>query len=195
MRQVGQMYWLAHIGMPLPAKSAEISLIDGIFTSFSGQDNTQAGTGQYLTELKRIKEFTVSHNGNKVITPYSLLFFDEFANGTDHEEAVYRTKVVLDHISKKGTTAYFTTHKHEISQYVNSGKIPGALNIASEIKTNGKGIEPTHRIIRDMNEKSYGYIIAESIDITEKALFDALIQEVTNKKYSIGHTRLGMGEE
>ena len=164
------MYWLAHLGMGLPADRAELSLIDAIFTSFNTEDNTAEGTGLYLTELKRISQFSRPMAGQPHMTPYSIVFFDEFANGTDHEESVKRTKIVLDYLSQKGVTAYFTTHKHEIADMVEAGDLPGAVNLGAEVRQNGAGIETTYRILRNAKEKSYGHIQAETMGITPEAL-------------------------
>jgi hypothetical protein len=133
IRQVGQMYWLAHVGMGLPADRAELSVIDAIFTSFNTEDNTAEGAGLYMTELKRISQFSRPLAGQPRMTPYSIVFFDEFANGTDHEESVKRTRVVLEYLSQKGVTAYFTTHKHEIAHMVEAGDLPGAVNLGAEV--------------------------------------------------------------
>jgi dsDNA-specific endonuclease/ATPase MutS2 len=62
--------------------------------------------------LEKIAQFSRPAPGQPRMTPYSIVFFDEFANGTDHEESVKRTKIVLDYLSQKGVTAYFTTHKN-----------------------------------------------------------------------------------
>jgi DNA mismatch repair ATPase MutS len=94
------MYWLAHIGMGIPADQAELSSLDCVFTSFNTEDNPAEGTGLYLTELKRISQFSRPATGQPRMTPYSIIFFDEFANGTDHEESVKRTKIVLEYLSQ-----------------------------------------------------------------------------------------------
>jgi len=190
LRHVGQMYWLTQLGMMIPAKEAKISVVDGIYTSIGAEDDTDAGTGQYLTELNRVCEFTKPSNGHMRTTPYSLLFFDEFANGTDHDEAVYRTRIVLDHLSMKGVTAYFTTHKHEIGKMVEDNLIPGAMNLAAEAKFNGE-LKTTHKILRNTREKSYGNVIAENLGITEDNLKSFLNEELAKGHYSINDTRLG----
>lgn len=190
LRHVGQMHWLAQLGMFLPARSAKLSLIDGVYVSFSGGDDTEEGTGQYLTELNRIRQFTMPDNGDMHATPYSLILFDEFANGTDNDEAVYRTKIVLDYLSRKGVTAYFTTHKHEIGEYVENGKLSGAVNLAAKVEQNGKGIILTHKIEYDKREKSYGNIIAESAGVTEEGLNSILEKEIHSRLYPIEHTRI-----
>jgi hypothetical protein len=189
IRQVGQMYWLAHLGMGLPADKAEVSAIDAIFTSFNTEDNTAEGTGLYLTELKRIAQFSRPKSGQPRMTPYSIVFFDEFANGTDHEESVKRTKIVLDYLSQKGVTAYFTTHKHEIADMVEAGKLPGAVNLGAEVRRNGDGIDTTYRILRNAKEKSYGYIQAEAMGITPESLRTYLLEEIAEKAYPVEDTR------
>ena len=190
IRQVGQMYWLAHLGMGVPAQRAEISFVDSIFTSFNTEDNSAEGTGLYLTELKRISQFSRPVDGQPRMTPYSILFFDEFANGTDHEESVKRTKIVLEYLSRKGVTAYFTTHKHEIADMVERGELMGAVNLAPEIRQVDGAIENTYRMLRNSREKSYGYIQAEAMGITPEALRSCLMVEVSQGIYPIEDTRL-----
>ncbi len=190
IRQVGQMYWLAHIGMGIPVERAEISGIDSLFTSFNTEDNTAQGTGLYLTELKRIAQFSRPAPEQPCMSPYSIIFFDEFANGTDHEESVRRTAIVLDYLSDKGVTAYFTTHKHEIADMVDRGKLKGAVNLAAEARIQGDLIETTYRIIRNAKEKSYGYVQAEIMGITAESLRTHLMDEMAQGLYPLEDTRL-----
>ena len=190
IRQVGQMYWLAHIGMGLPAESAQMSALDAVFTSFNTEDNTAEGTGLYLTELKRIAQFARPAPGQPRLTPYSIIFFDEFANGTDHEESVKRTRTVLEYLSQKGVTAFFTTHKHEIADIVEGGGLPGAVNLAAEAKRSGDAVETSYRIVRDAQERSYGYVQAEAMGITPDALRAQLMREVAEGWYPLEDTRL-----
>ncbi|MEE9910396.1 MAG: hypothetical protein K4571_01630 [Deltaproteobacteria bacterium] len=190
IRQVGQMYWLAHLGMGLPADTACLSLIDAIFTFFNTEDNTAEGTGLYLTELKRMSQFSRPPSGQPRMTPYSIVFFDDFANGTDHEESVKRTKIVLDYLSQKGVTAYFTTHKHEIADMVEAGELPGAVCLGAEVRHSGAGIETTYRILRNAQEKSYGHIQAEAMGITPEALRAYLTEEIAQNIYPVEDTRM-----
>ncbi|MRR16176.1 MAG: hypothetical protein EG826_06940 [Deltaproteobacteria bacterium] len=190
IRQVGQMYWLAHLGLGLPCAKACLSLIDAIFTSFNTQDNTAEGTGLYLTELKRIAQFSRPEPGQPRMTPYSIVFFDEFANGTDHEESVKRTKIVLDYLSRKGVTAYFTTHKHEIAGLVEARELTGAVNLGAEVRQNENGMETTYRILRNAQEKSYGHVQAEAMGITAEALHTYLLEEIARGAYPIEDTRV-----
>ncbi|OPY92842.1 MAG: DNA mismatch repair protein MutS [Syntrophaceae bacterium PtaU1.Bin231] len=195
IRQVGQMYWLAHLGMGVPADRAELSLVDSLFTSFNAEDNTAEGTGLYLTELKRISQFTRPEPGQPRMTPYSVIFFDEFANGTDHQESVRRTRTILEHLSRKGVTAYFTTHKHEIADIVARGDLAGAVNLAAEVRHRNGGIETTYRIVRDAREMSYGHLQAEAMGITPESLQALLVEEVSQGLYPREDTRLGRMEE
>ncbi len=212
-RQVGQLHGSIQTGMFIPAKEAEVSIIDGIFTSISLGDDTQQGTGQYLTELRRVSEFAIhpkpeppsTHSDEKIygdpddkttpikykrITPYSLLLFDEFANGTDHEESVERTKILLNHLSELGVTTYFTTHKHEIANLAEEGAFPGALNLAAEVRQEPNNIILTRRILRNAREKSYGYIQAEAMGITKEGLRNTLEEELRLGTYPMEATRL-----
>jgi len=192
IRSVGQISWLAQIGMFVPAQSAELSIVDGIYTSFGGVD-TPGQAGQYLTELRRMAKFILPNNGSNV-TPYSLVLFDEFANGTDHVESVNRTRIVLNHLSEKGVTAYFTTHKHEIGDMVERGEIIGSMNLAAEVIQNQREVKQTYKILRNARGQSHGYVIAEQVGITEENLKGIIQKELKEKKYKIEDTRMNYAQ-
>jgi hypothetical protein len=187
LRMTGQLVWMAQAGLLLPAAEAALSLVDGIFTSFAGGDEPSRGEGHYAAELSRLAGFLL-HGGGPV-TPYSLVLMDEFATGTDHEEAARITGVVLEHISERGTAAFFTTHRPEAADLVEKGGLPGGVNLAPEVRFENGAPLFTYRMRRNAREKSYGHLQAERIGITAERLRAALEEQVARGMFGAGDTR------
>ena len=186
IRQVGQTQWLAQKGTPVFAKEAKISVIDGMYSSFTTSDDAGNGHGQYLSELSRISRFILPNGaGFSKTTPYSMLLFDEFANGTSHEEAVYRTRVVLDAISKKSTPTLFSTHKQEIAKMVLENNFSQARNACVEIETTSGQPKPTHNILFDQIGQSHGNVLAEGIGLTPENLEKTMTAELEAGLYRL----------
>ena len=88
--------------------------------------------------------------------------------GTNNEEAQEVTRITLDTLAERGTTAYMTSHMHEIADEIKTNRYQNTINLGSEIiYKNGKPT-PTHRIIRGRNEQSYGYLIREKLGFSEE---------------------------
>jgi hypothetical protein len=92
-------------------------------------------------------------------------------------------------------TAYFTTHKHEIADMVEAGRLPGAANLGAEVRQSECGMETTFRILRNAKEKSYGHIQAEAMGITPDALQSYLLEEIAKRLYPVEDTRMEFHEE
>jgi hypothetical protein len=188
LRMAGQLLWMIHVGLLIPAKSAAASMIDGFFTSFTGGDDSLRGEGHYAAELSRIARFLLP--GGAPAGPWSLVLLDEFAIGTDQEEAARITGVVLSHLSDKGVTTFFTTHRREAAELVESGGLPGGVNLAMEVTFKGESPAFTYRMRRNAREGSYGHLQAERIGITPARLRAALDEEIRQGRYPASHTRV-----
>jgi len=97
---------------------------------------------------------------------------------------------ILGHLSEKGVTAYFTTHKHEIAEAVERGELPGACNLGAQVERRDGAIVTTYRMVRDAKEMSYGHLQAEAMGITPEALRRLLADEVERGLYPVEDTRL-----
>ncbi len=191
IRMTGQLVWMAQAGLLLPADTAVLSPVDGIFTSFAGGDEPSRGEGHYAAELSRMARFLL-HEGGPV-TPYSLVLMDEFATGTDHEEAARITGVVLSHLSERGAATFFSTHRPEAADLVEKGGLPGGVNLAPEVLFENGAPLFTYRMRRNAREKSYGHLQAERIGITEERLRAALDEGIAKWLFRVEDTRLARG--
>ena len=168
-KTIGLAVLLAHAGFYISAKSAEISVVDNIFTQFVKPGDLAKGEGRYFAELKRIK--TIFEKA----TPYSLAILDEPCSGTSNEEGVEQSLIILEGFYKLGCTVYFITHMHEIARRIAANAIRGMANLSVGIDFNdGKPIFD-YKICEGPGQKSYGVELAETIGLGSKQL-DRLIR-------------------
>ena len=189
IKMVGQLIWMAQSGMMLPVENAVVSMIDGIYTSFTGGDDSSRGEGHYAAELSRIAKILFAKSDS--VTPYSLIMMDEFATGTDNEEAARISGMILSHLSERGTTTFFTTHRPEAADLVEGDKIPGGVNLAQEILFNDGTANFTYRIRRNARESSHGYLQAERLGITTERLKSVIEEGIRQGIYPVSDTRFG----
>ena len=168
-RTVGLLCLLAHAGFYVSAKSAEISLLDGIFTHFVRSDDLVKGAGRYAVELRKVKGIF------EKATPASLVVLDEPCSGTSHQEGLEQSMILLRAFHKLGCAVYFVTHMHEIAQRIEASSLYAAGNLSVGISfDNGKPVLD-YKIREGAGKKSYGIELAEAMGLGAEQL-DGLIR-------------------
>ena len=108
LKSVSLTVYLAHIGFPVPAKSCEISIFNGLFTTINLSDDIQQGYSHYYSEVKRIKDMALNLNSHKKL----FIIFDELFRGTNvkdaYEASLLITKVFFE--IKELTFYYFQSY-------------------------------------------------------------------------------------
>ncbi len=106
---VGQIQALFQLGLPVPAKSASISPVSGIFTHFPTDSGDTIEKGRLGEECARLGDIF------DVIDKHSLVLLDESFSSTGSYEASFIASEVLTGISVAGCRCLFSTHLHELS--------------------------------------------------------------------------------
>ena len=97
------------LGLPVPAKSAELSVVDGIFTHFpEGADDT-IDKGRLGEECARLREIFNALDG------YGMVLLDESLSSTGAYEATYIAEEILSALAVKGVRGIFSTHLHDLA--------------------------------------------------------------------------------
>lgn len=165
MRQVAVITLLAHIGSFVPAKSAEISLTDRIFTRVGASDDLVSGQSTFMMEM--IEVATILNNA----TPNSLLVLDEIGRGTSTIDGLSIAWAVIEKIGKLGAKTLFATHFHELTEL--EGVISGVKNYRILIKEIGGTVVFLHKIVRGGANKSFGIEVAALAGVPSEVVLRA----------------------
>lgn len=163
MRQVALIVLLAHIGCFVPAKSAEISLTDRIFTRVGASDNLSVGQSTFMVEMIEVAQILNS------ATDKSLLILDEIGRGTSTIDGLSIAWATLEYIVKNiRAKTLFATHYHELSEL--EGLYPGIKNYRVLIKELDNSIVFLYKIARGGANKSFGIEVASLAGVKQEVI-------------------------
>ncbi len=165
MRQVALITLMAHIGSFVPAREAEIALVDRIFTRVGASDDLSAGQSTFMVEMSEVAN--ILNNA----TAQSLLILDEIGRGTSTFDGLSIAWSVLEHIADPalcGAKTLFATHYHELTEL--EGKLPGVKNYRVTVKEMGEDILFLRRIVRGGADRSFGIQVARLAGLPEAVL-------------------------
>lgn len=203
LKFVGNTQLCAQLGLPVLAREATISMVDDIMTYFGPQRGYEkTPDGEYAATLQQILEmiqggyiyragYQVTGTPMPPLSPFSLLLFDQFGDGTDHTEAVRANLLLLRYVHEIGATAYFATHIHELAEAVEQRKFPGAFTLTYELTGRYPHLRSTHRLVRDARGESHGELVALRSGFDEDSLFGFLDQQVRRGVIPSEYTRRG----
>ncbi len=163
MRQVALIVLMAHIGCFVPAKEAEISLVDRIFTRVGASDNVAYGQSTFMVEMSEMAN--IINNA----TSKSLLILDEIGRGTSTLDGLSIAWAIVEHIALKlKAKTLFATHYHELSELESS--LPALKNYHILIKDTGGKIAFLYKIARGGANKSFGIEVASLAGVNTKII-------------------------
>lgn len=111
IKAAGLAAYMAHIGMGVPAKKMKISRLDGILSNIQVTDNIMKGESFFFNEVQRIKKTIERISDGKKW----LILIDELFKGTNQEDAVKCSTVVIEGLRKLPNALFvLSTHLYEI---------------------------------------------------------------------------------
>ena len=163
MRQLAIIVIMAQIGSFVPAKSANLTIIDKIFTRIGASDDLVSGESTFMVEMKEARNAIVK------ATKKSLILFDELGRGTATYDGMSLAQAILEYLSKN-IHAYtlFSTHYHELTKL--EKKFKNIKNIHVSAVENGDSITFLHKIKNGAIDKSYGIHVARLAKMPEELL-------------------------
>lgn len=165
MRQVAIITLMAQIGCFVPAETAEIGLVDAIFTRVGASDDLAAGKSTFMVEMSEVAEIL------KNATEKSLLILDEIGRGTSTFDGMSIARAVLEFVADKkklGAKSLFATHYHELTGMEN--ELDGVKNYNIAVKKRGDDITFLRRIVRGGADDSYGIEVAKLGGIPDEVI-------------------------
>ena len=156
LRQVALIVLLAQIGSFVPAESAEIGIVDRIFTRIGAQDEIHAGQSTFMVEM--IETANILHNA----TDKSLLILDEIGRGTSTYDGLSIAWAVLEYIHnhpRLKSRTLFATHYHELTQLPDV--LPNIKNYNVAVSEVDNKVIFLHKIVPGGADRSYGIHVAQ----------------------------------
>ncbi len=195
MRQVALIVLMTQIGSFVPAKKADIGIVDRIFTRVGASDDLASGQSTFMVEMNEVANIL------RNATPNSLLVLDEIGRGTSTFDGLSIAWAVIEHISNRrilGAKTLFATHYHELTEL--EGKMDNVNNYCIAVKEKGDDIVFLRKIVRGGADKSYGIQVAKLagvpdmvIDRAKEIVEQLSDNDITGKVQSIEVNR-GRGE-
>lgn len=170
MRQVAIIALLAQIGSFVPAKSAELCIIESIFTRVGASDDLATGQSTFMVEMNEVSSIL------KNATKNSLIILDEVGRGTSTFDGMSIARAVLEYIADKkkiGAKTLFSTHYHELTEL--EGILDGVNNYNICVKKRGDTITFLRRIVRGCADGSYGIEVAKLAGIPNSVVSRARV--------------------
>ena len=165
MRQTALIVLLAQIGSFVPAESANIGIVDRIFTRVGASDDLASGQSTFMVEMTEVANIL------RNATDKSLLILDEIGRGTSTFDGLSIAWAVVEHISNKkllGAKTLFATHYHELTEL--EGKIDSVNNYCIAVKEQGDDIVFLRKIVKGGADKSYGIQVAKLAGVPESVI-------------------------
>ena len=153
MRQVALISIMAHVGAFVPAKSAQIPLIDRIFTRVGASDNLIFDQSTFMVEMTEVATILLNATKN------SLLVLDEVGRGTSTYDGLSIAWAVIEYlVSSVGAKTLFSTHYHELTEL--ETKLDGVKNYKITVKELNGIIVFLRKIARGGANRSFGIEVA-----------------------------------
>jgi len=153
LRQAALIAILAQMGSFVPAESANLPLIDRVFTRIGASDNLSRGRSTFLVEMT---ETAVILNA---ATPRSFIVLDEIGRGTATYDGLALAWAVVEHVhAKTRAKTLFATHYHELTELAE--QLDGVRNLKVSVKEAGDHIIFLRRVEPGRADRSYGIEVA-----------------------------------
>jgi len=165
LRQVALITLLAQVGSFVPARHAEIGLVDRIFSRVGAQDHLLKGQSTFMVEMNETAN--ILNNA----TPRSLIILDEIGRGTSTFDGISIAWAVVEHLHGEaggGPKTLFATHYHELTDLARV--LPGVKNFNVQVKEWNDEIIFLRKIAPGGADKSYGIQVARLAGLPREVL-------------------------
>jgi len=182
MRQTALIVLMAQIGSFVPASSANIGIVDRIFTRVGASDDLASGQSTFMVEMTEVANIL------RNATSDSLIILDEIGRGTSTFDGLSIAWSVIEHVCNPrilGAKTLFATHYHELTEL--EGTLDGVNNYCIAVNEKGDDIVFLRKIIKGGADKSYGIQVAKLAGVPDSVIERAkeILQELVDNDISI----------
>lgn len=167
MRQTALIVLMAQAGCFVPCQSAQIGVVDRIFTRIGASDNLAQGQSTFYVEMSELAYIL------RCAKARSLIILDEIGRGTSTYDGLSIAWAATEYLCNKTThiRTLFATHYHELTAL--EGQIPGISNLNVDVSEENGNIVFLHKIVKGSASRSYGIHVAKLAGVPGKLLSDA----------------------
>lgn len=162
IRQVGLVAVLAQIGSFVPAKKADLCIVDRIFTRVGAHDDLTHGQSTFMVETQETAN--ILNNA----TQKSLVILDEIGRGTSTFDGLSIAWAVTEYLHDIGAKTLFATHYHQLNEL--SSILNSVKNYRIAVSEEGENITFLHKIVPGGTDKSYGIHVAKLAGMPKKVI-------------------------
>jgi DNA mismatch repair protein MutS len=165
LRQTALIVLLAHAGSFVPAESADICLVDRIFTRVGAMDDLRRGQSTFMVEMNETAN--ILNNA----TDRSLVILDEIGRGTSTYDGLAIAWAVAEELAQKngrGVKTLFATHYHELTDLAATNDRIRNYSIA--VKEWNESIIFLHKLVEGATNRSYGIQVASLAGVPEPVI-------------------------
>ena len=168
LRQTALILIMAQIGCFVPAKSADIGVIDKLFTRVGANDNISSGESTFMVEMNETS--SIMNN----ISSRSLILLDEIGRGTSTYDGIsiaWSIAEFLHENPKFQPKTMFATHYHELNNMTKSFNRIKNYNVS--VKEIDKKIHFIRKLVEGGSEHSFGIHVAKVAGMPQKIISKA----------------------
>ncbi|NLY21079.1 MAG: DNA mismatch repair protein MutS [Tissierellia bacterium] len=166
MRQIAIIALMAHIGCYVPAETADIAIMDRIFTRIGASDNLSKGESTFMVEMKEVAHII------RNATDKSLILLDEVGRGTSTYDGLSIAWSLIEYIiNNVKAKTIFATHYHELIQL--SEVYDEIENLTISVMEANDTIVFLRKVIKGGTNKSYGIEVAKLAGVHEDVISKA----------------------
>lgn len=183
LRQVALIQIMAQIGSFVPAKNADLFVVDRIFTRIGAGDNLSQGKSTFLVEMEEAATICLQ------ATQRSLVILDEVGRGTSTFDGMAIAQAVLEYITTVlKAPCLFATHYHELTSLPH--RYATIANFYAASRKTTKGIQFLYKIVPGVAEASFGIEVAKLAQLPEQIILRA--QEILEEMAPISSHNNGI---
>ncbi len=160
LRQIALICLLAQAGSLVPAASAELSVVDRIFTRVGASDDLARGESTFMVEMIETARILNQASRN------SLVILDEVGRGTSTFDGLALAWAIVEHLHEKvGAKTVFATHYHQLTELAST--LPRVVNRTMAVREWQDRIVFLKRVVDGSSDKSYGLQVARLAGLPE----------------------------
>ncbi len=177
MRQVALIVVMAQMGSFVPAKSADLALVDAIYTRMGASDDILEGHSTFMLEMIE------ANHALKHATSQSLILFDEIGRGTSTFDGMALAQAMVEYVSTiNQCKCIFSTHYHELTELEHS--LNNLKNMHVDVHEENNEVTFLYRVKHGKAEQSYGVNVARLAHLPDSIIDRAtsILGELESKK-------------